>query len=58
MEHHSKLRARAKALCKLKTADIPKLRRGRQLQPKDEDIDEKPLPEPQGRPASKAIVNV
>ena len=54
---HDKLRARGKALYKLKTADIPKLRRGRKPKPKDEDIDDKPSPKPKGRPNNKAIVN-
>ena len=58
VEYHDKLRARAKALYRLKTADIPKLRRGRKPKPKDEVIDEKPLPKPKGRPKTKAIVNV
>ena len=58
VEYHDKLRARAKALYKLKTADIPKLRRVRKPQPQDEDIDDKPSPKPKGRPKAKAIVNV
>ena len=58
VEYHDKLRARAKALYRLRTAGIPKLRRGRQPKPKDKYIDEKPLPKPKGRPRTKAIVNV
>ena len=56
VECHDKLRA--KALEKLKTADIPKLRRGRKPKPKDEDIDDKPSPKPNGRPKTKSTVNV
>ena len=58
VEYHDKLRPRATALYRLKTADIPKLRRGRKPKPKDEVIDEKPLPKPKSRPNTEAIVNV
>ena len=41
-EYHDRLRARAKVLYRLKTADIPKLRGGRKPKPKGDDNDEKP----------------
>ena len=58
VEYHDKFRAIAKALYRAKTADIPKLRRGRKPKAKDDNIDESPLPKPKGRPRSKGVVNV
>ena len=42
VEYHDRLRAGAKVLYRLKTADIPKLRGGRKPKPKGDDNDEKP----------------
>ena len=58
VEYHDRLRARAKALYRLKTADTLKLRRGRKPKPKDDANDEKQLPKPKGRPKTKGIANV
>ena len=58
VEYHDQVGARAKALYRAKTADIPKLRRGRKPHPKAENIDESPVPRPKGRPKIKAVVNV
>ena len=41
VEYHERVRARAKALSRLKTADIPKQRRGRKPKPKAEETYEK-----------------
>ena len=58
VEQHGRPRARAKALYRLKTADIPKLKKGRKPKPKIEETNEKSLPKPKGRPKTKAVVNV
>ena len=58
VEYHDKLRARAKALYRAKTADIPKIKRCREPHPQAEDIDETTLPKLKGRPKTKVIVNV
>ena len=58
VEYHDKIIARAKALHRAKTADIPKLRRGRKPHPKPDNIDENPVPRLKGRPKMKAVVNV
>ena len=57
-EYHDRVRARAKALYRLKTADIPELRRGRKPKPKPVETDGESLPKQKGRPKTKAIVNV
>ena len=58
VEYHDKVRARAKALSRAKTADIPKLRRGREPHAKVENIDERPMAKPKGSSKIKAVVNV
>ena len=58
VEYHERLRARAKALHRLKATDIPKLRRGRKPKPKGEETYEKSLPKPKGRPKTKGTGNV
>jgi hypothetical protein len=58
VEYHDRFRARAKALYRLKTADIPTLRRSRKPTAKGDETSEKSLPKPKGRPKTKGIVNV
>ena len=57
-EYHDRVRARAKALHRLKTADIPKQRRGRKPKPQAEETYDKSVPKQKGRPKTKGIVNV
>ena len=62
VEYHDRVRARARALYKEKTADIPKQKRGRPKKPKPlaEETDAQPLPKPRkGRPPKlKTVDNV
>jgi hypothetical protein len=60
VEYHDRVRARARALYKEKTADIPKQKRGRKAKPRAEDNDEQSLPKPRrGRPPKmKPVDNV
>lgn len=59
VDYHDRVRARARALYKEKTADIPKQKKGRKPKLRTEENDEQPLPKPRkGRPSKiKAVDN-